>query len=166
MEPLKIVKHPDPRLRRKCVPIDDLHGVAELSYRMIDALGFYDGAGLAAPQIGSAWRLIVVKVHSQVAARVFVNPVIVSTGGVKSKLTEGCLSLPGVRVTVPRYDMITVSSMSQYGDKSESTFEGFVAHVIQHEIDHLDGKLIIDYQTGQEAIGNKKALKKLEKATA
>lgn len=102
-----------------------------------------DGLGLAAPQIGSDLRVCVARVHGRLTP--MVNPQITWRSTVTETEEEGCLSLPGIWVPVSRAVEIIVSYQTSKGDKKELKLSDMDARVVQHETDHLDGKLIVDY---------------------
>jgi peptide deformylase len=119
----------------------------ELVRSMIDLMHNNDGIGLAAPQVGISKRIIVIDISSmdednQPAA--FINPVIIESSG-ESTLEEGCLSIPGVRENVTRPEKILLNYLTPIGEKMSESFDGWMARVLQHEIDHLNGILFIDH---------------------
>ena len=148
----EILKMGDPRLLRMARPITDfdtdaLHLlVSDLFYTMQSV----NGAGLAAPQIGEDWQVVIFG-SDQVNPRypdapvvprtVLINPVITPLGIEEVSDWEGCLSVPGLRGMVPRFSQIRYTGFDQYGDAIDRTVEGFHARVVQHECDHLIGKL-------------------------
>lgn len=144
-----ILFYPDKRLREpgKDVEVFD----AEL-HRLIDDMAetMYaaPGVGLAAPQIGVSKRLFIVDVASgedePSDLRVFINPKIIAAEG-ETVFNEGCLSFPGVREDIDRAERVTVRALDQDGKPFELEAEGLLAIAIQHENDHLDGKLMIDH---------------------
>ena len=101
-----------------------------------------NGIGLAGPQVGITQKLFVSRIHSQTLC--LVNPVIMSRAGCAS-MVEGCLSLPGAQVNIERHHEIDVQGYDSGGRKQTCRVRGLWARVVQHEIDHLDGILIIDY---------------------
>ena len=112
-----------------------------------------DALGLAAPQIGISKRMTVFKnkdfdnrepVKSEADYDVLVNPRITQFRGEKEKMMEGCLSCPDINVEVERYTEIKVKGYDRKGQKISKRYTGFLARIVQHEIDHLDGKLIVD----------------------
>jgi peptide deformylase len=148
---LPIVLEGDPRLRRKAAKIrtvdQRLHQIAaDMFETMLEA----PGVGLAGPQVGVMERIIVVSVPGDYIAddaedvdMVLLNPEIVRADGDEIG-TEGCLSIPGIIADVPRYTKITVKAMSLEGKHIRFKAEDWVARVLQHEIDHLDGILFLD----------------------
>ena len=157
MSLLSIIKLPDPVLRQRAAPVERVD--EELRQVLDDMLKtMYDapGVGLAANQIGIARRFVVVDAGNDTdeeadgeAARrkpiCLINPEVVRLGEEMRTYEEGCLSLPDVRVDVERPAEITVRYIDRDGNQQELEADGLLATVIQHEIDHLDGKLIIDY---------------------
>lgn len=150
---LTITTLPDPILRQKSTPIERVDD--ELRRTLDDMLEtMYDapGVGLAANQVNIAKRFIVVdagnKKDDDGESRdpmCLINPEIVARSDSLRSYEEGCLSLPDVHVDIERPDAITVRYLDREGAQQELETEGFLATVIQHEIDHLDGKLIIDF---------------------
>ena len=140
---LEIRKYPDSVLRKKC------ESVKEMTYReralfqdMLFTMYNFKGIGLAAPQIGISRRLIVVDTGEGVIK--LANPGIIRDKG-SDKMAEGCLSIPDIRVEVKRPFEIEVRGLNEEGRAIEIKARGLMARVIQHEIDHLNGKLIVDY---------------------
>ena len=143
MEPLEIIKHPDSVLRKKSREVKEITGKeARLFEDMLFTMRHFAGIGLAAPQIGISKSLIVADIgEGQIQ---LANPVILNAKG-SDKMEEGCLSMPGVGVIIDRPDKIIVSGLNEKGKVVELEAQGLLARVLQHEIDHLKGKLIIDY---------------------
>lgn len=146
MEKLDLVLFPDEGLREVCQPVaqmtDDLDRlIDDMFYTMYDA----PGIGLAAPQIAVQQRLIVVDVsENQNQPIALINPEIVNSAG-KITWEEGCLSLPGIYAKVNRPSQILVRGMNRDGEQVEIEAEDLLAVCIQHEIDHLNGKLFVDH---------------------
>jgi len=133
----------DPRLRLKGLPVDSfgkyLHELLDdLAHTMRDA----PGVGLAAPQLGEALQACVIEVEDQLHE--LVNPRIVRATGDDRDL-EGCLSIPGYVAYVTRHERVWVVAQNRLGKKIKVSGTGFLARAFQHELDHLDGKLFIDY---------------------
>ncbi len=147
-----ILKMGDPRLLRVAQPVttfdtDELH---LLISDMLDTMRAVNGAGLAAPQIGVDLQLVIFGSNDRnprypdrpiVPPTVLVNPVITPIGDAEEDDWEGCLSVPGLRGVVPRWSKIRYTGFDQYGDPIDRTVDGFHARVVQHECDHLIGKL-------------------------
>jgi peptide deformylase len=148
----EILKMGDPRLLRVAQPVtafdsDEIH---RLVSDMLETMRAADGAGLAAPQIGVDLQLVVFGSEGanprypdapQVPRTVLLNPVITPIGTEEEEGWEGCLSVPGLRAIVPRWARIRYTGFDQYGDAIDRTVDGFHARVVQHECDHLIGKL-------------------------
>ncbi len=133
----------DPRLRLKGEPVDSfgkyLHELLDdLTHTMRDA----PGVGLAAPQIGEALQVCVIEIEGQLYE--LVNPVITRSSGEENDL-EGCLSVPGYVAYVKRKHKVWVEAQDRNGGRIRSVGTGLLARAMQHELDHLDGKLYIDY---------------------
>jgi peptide deformylase len=138
-------KFGDPVLRTQSRPVDRFddalrHEVRRMGELMIDALG----VGLAANQVGVLHRVLVYRVHQQAPVAVLVNPEIEWVGKEEEILEEGCLSLPAVHVDVERPVYIRVRAQDENGDPITVEASGLEARVIQHEMDHLDGVLVLD----------------------
>ena len=131
----------------------DYKGLPELIKNMYETMYQSEGIGLAAPQIGLSIRLIVidadVMAESYPECKDFkitlINPHILEKAGNNVSFEEGCLSLPGIHENVTRPDKVTVSYLDENFQPQTKTFEGFQARVVQHEYDHLDGKMFIDH---------------------
>jgi peptide deformylase len=140
---LDIRKYPDKLLRKKCRTISYVDAeIRRLFDDMLMTMRSVNGIGLAAPQIGLDVQLIVVDIGD--GPLKLANPRIVDRKGV-SVLEEGCLSLPGINVKVKRAANIKVCGLDSAGKEQLFEASGLFAHVVQHEIEHLDGKLLIDY---------------------
>jgi len=143
MEPLKISEYPNSILREKCVSIERItDSEIKLFEEMLFTMRHFAGIGLAAPQIGIAKNLIVADIGE--GAIKLANPKILKTGG-SDKLEEGCLSIPGVAVNIERPNEIIINGLNENNLLIEIKAKGLLARVFQHEIDHLKGRLIIDY---------------------
>ncbi len=145
-----IVLHPDPRLKKVAAPVDDLSDeLRTLADDMLSTMYDAPGIGLAAPQVGILQRLIVLDCVKEEGAAprpmAMFNPEVVSVSDEKNVYEEGCLSIPDIYADVTRPEAVTVRWMDVNGAAQEETFDGLWATCVQHEIDHLDGKLFIDY---------------------
>jgi peptide deformylase len=133
----------DPRLRLKGLPVDSfgkyLHGLLD---DMTDTMRHAPGVGLAAPQVGVALQACVIEVKDTLYE--LINPRIIRTSGDDRDL-EGCLSLPGYYAYVTRRDKVWVVAQNRNGKKIKVSGSGLLGRALQHELDHLDGKLFIDY---------------------
>jgi len=141
-----ILHHPDPRLRTRAAPVTVFDAaLAALIDDMFETMYDAPGIGLAATQIDVHQRVIVVDVSPDKTRPLhFVNPVILARDGVE-EMEEGCLSVPGVFETVQRADAVRIEAWDRAGQRFELAAGGLLAVCIQHEIDHLDGKLFVDY---------------------
>ena len=144
-----ILFYPDKRLREPGKEVEEFDAeLHQLIEDMAETMYVAPGVGLAAPQIGVSKRLFIVDVATDddepSDLRVFVNPEIIATEG-DTIFNEGCLSFPGVREDIDRADRITVRALDQDGNPFELEADGLLAIAIQHENDHLDGKLMIDH---------------------
>ncbi len=147
---LSLRKYPDPALAQESSPVSEVNGsVRRLIEDMFAVMAEESGQGLAAPQVGVLQRIIVMKVEEVEYA--FVNPVITARDG-EEKDEEGCLSVPGVRIEVPRATSLTLEGLDRDGQQAKLEASGDLARVIQHELDHLDGKLIVDYLSKAERL--------------
>lgn len=160
---LDLVSYPNPVLRTKCQPLTEIdEATVRLAERMLYLMHLHKGVGLAAPQVGLPLRLFVWNPSGEPTDdHVCINPQLSEAEGV-AEASEGCLSLAEVNVDVRRALSITVTAQQLDGSNARWQGEDLVARIWQHENDHLDGRLIIDYQTPAEAIANRKALKDLE----
>ncbi|MBR9762074.1 MAG: peptide deformylase [Rhodobacteraceae bacterium] len=145
-----ILIHPDPRLKKVATPVDDISDeLRKLSDDMLETMYDAPGIGLAAPQIGILQRLIVldcVKEEGEAPRPlVMFNPEVLAASDVTSTYEEGCLSIPEQYAEVTRPAEVTVRWMDRDGNAREETFDKLWATCVQHEIDHLEGKLFIDY---------------------
>lgn len=159
--PLRIRLYGDPCLRKKSAPIVSI-GVAEQSLiqAMLIVMRENKGVGLAAPQVGINRQVFIADIGDGPFA--FINPKITRRFG-HSSMEEGCLSIPGIVVTVRRSEKIVVRYIDQDNRPQEKVYEDMMARVIQHEIDHLQGKMIVDYASLKERIEMHKQLKELER---
>jgi peptide deformylase len=146
---LPILEFPDPRLRTRAAPVDAASvadpGFQQLLDDMFETMYEAPGIGLAASQVDVHQRFMVIDVSDDRSRPlVFVNPEIVSAQG-GQVYQEGCLSVPGIYADVTRADTVTVRFLDRQGEPRELTTDGLLAVCIQHEMDHLDGKLFVDY---------------------
>ncbi len=148
----EILKMGDPRLLRVAQPVTDFDSDALhlLVLDMFDTMHAVNGAGLAAPQIGVDLQVVIFGTGAPnprypdapvVPRTVLVNPVVTPLGDAQEEGWEGCLSVPGLRGVVPRWARVRYTGFDPYGDPIEREVDGFHARVVQHEVDHLLGKL-------------------------
>jgi peptide deformylase len=161
MSHLTILHFPDERLRTVARPVEQFneqlrHIIDDMFETMYDA----PGIGLAATQVDFHQRLIVIDVSEEKdQPLVFINPEILEMEG-EEEMDEGCLSVPGIYETVQRAERVKVRALDRDGRPFELTADGLLAVCIQHEIDHLDGKLFVDYLS---SLKRQRIKKKLEK---
>lgn len=144
-----IVIYGDPILRKKTEPVTDFSGLEDLIQDMYDTMYEEEGIGLSANQIGVDLNLMVVDVtHTDEwdEPMAIANAHITDSWG-ENVIEEGCLSLPEIRFDVTRPEEILLKYQDQTGKQFESQFDGLMSRVLQHEFDHLNGVMIIDYQT-------------------
>lgn len=141
---LPILKYPNVILKKKAKKIKDIKNpeIRELILNMLETLKDASGLGLAAPQVGQSVRLCIIRLNGK--TYVLINPKIRSKSIRKEILEEGCLSFPGKYLPIKRHKKIKISAEDRKGNKIILKAEGLLARAIQHEIDHLDGILIID----------------------
>ena len=146
-----IVLSPDPRLSQVCEPISEITPeICELAKRMLDDMYEAYGCGLAAPQVGELLRMVVIDVDWAVDAPknpyVLINPEIVVADGDEREYDEGCLSFPGISVTVTRPSHVIVEAYNLDGDLMRyEASDNLMAICLQHEIDHLNGVTMVDH---------------------
>lgn len=141
---LKIITYPNPILREKSQNVADVlnEEIQALIPEMIETMKAKDGVGLAAPQIGKNIRLVVIE-HKDKTLTI-INPQIIKKSLLKEWDEEGCLSLPHKYGQIKRHKNITIKYLDENGKKQILKANGLLARIIQHEIDHLDGILLID----------------------
>ncbi|SDI73060.1 peptide deformylase [Aliiruegeria lutimaris] len=145
-----ILIHPDPRLKKVCDPVPDLSDeLRTLADDMLQTMYDAPGIGLAAPQVGVTRRLIVLDCvrdgEGEPRPLVMFNPEVIAESEESSVYEEGCLSIPEQYAEVERPAEVTVRWMDRNGMEQQEDFDGLWATCVQHEIDHLDGVLFIDY---------------------
>jgi peptide deformylase len=160
--PIRI--YPDPVLRAKCPPVERFDaGLRKLAADMVETMYAAPGVGLAAPQVGVELRLAVIDVtvgEDPSLLKVLVNPEIVHREGAGTEI-EGCLSLPGINDKVERPLAITLRGQDLEGTPFELAAEGYLARVICHEVDHLEGVLFTDHLRGLRRERARRQLKRL-----
>ena len=158
---LDILHFPDARLRNVAKPVAEVDDrVRRLIDDMFETMYDAPGIGLAAIQVNQPHRVIVIDTsEDRTSPLALVNPEIIDRTG-EEEMDEGCLSVPGVYETVQRAEKVTVRALDRDGKQFEITADGLLAVCIQHEIDHLDGKLFVDYLSN---LKRQRIRKKLEK---
>lgn len=160
---MPILEFPDPRLRKVASPVtvfDD--ALAQLIDDMLETMYDANGIGLAATQVNVQKRLLVIDVsENRDAPQVFINPEVEVVDDTLSDYDEGCLSVPGFYETVSRPCVVRIKAQDRTGEPFVVVAEGLLATCVQHEIDHLNGKLFVDYLS---ALKRNRIRDKLEKA--
>lgn len=164
---LEIVRYPDLRLRRTCQKVTELNDeLRRVVDRMFSLMGQANGVGLAAPQVGLAVCLFVASpTASPDDRRVYINPCLAGQEGSQDG-QEGCLSFPGIYCRIKRYARTTIEATDLAGRRFQETGEGLAARIFQHEIEHLDGRLLVDRMGSVARLANRKALQELEQQAA
>ncbi len=167
MATLEILEFPDPRLRTVAKPVEMFdEPLGKLVDDMIETMYQADGIGLAASQVNVHKRLLVLDVSpNQDDPRVYINPELVETEGSET-CEEGCLSVPGIYAEVSRAEKITVSAQDRDGNRFEEVLDGMHAVCLQHEMDHLEGKLFVDYLSPLKQRMVQRKLEKQRRKTA
>ncbi len=165
---LPILHYPDPRLRKIAKPVTRFDEplrtlIANMAQTMYDA----NGVGLAATQVDVHEQIIVLDVSdTRDALQVFVNPRIVDASPVRRVAEEGCLSVPGVYDEVERPESVTVEAEDQRGTTFRLSAEGLLAVCVQHEMDHLKGKVFVEYLSQLKQTRIKSRMRKLDRDSA
>jgi peptide deformylase len=159
---LNILEFPDPRLRTVAKPVKQVDtAIKQLIDDMFETMYAAPGIGLAATQVNIHQQIVVIDVSDeQTEPLVFINPEITILEGDQHEYDEGCLSVPGFYETVSRPEKVLVKALDREGKSFEMQPEGLLAVCIQHEADHLQGKLFVDYLS---ALKRQRIKKKLEK---
>ena len=167
MLPLEILEFPDPRLRTKAKAVKDVTGkLIRLADRMLDAMYEAPGIGLAATQVNFHQRIIVLDVSEEKKSPlILINPTLEEQEG-EIETSEGCLSVPGFWEPVVRSSRILVNAVNRQGDPFTMEAEDMLAVCIQHEMDHLEGKLFVDYISPAKRQLIRRKLQKLQKQRA
>jgi len=149
-----IVLYGDPVLKKKAVDVEKGdESVKEFVENLFETMYAAQGVGLASPQIGESLRVFIIDTNpmheeeEQGLKKAFINPTMLEEEGEEWAFEEGCLSIPGIRAEVERKPKITIRYFDEIWEEHEETFEGIEARVIQHEYDHIEGKLFTDYLT-------------------
>lgn len=162
-ESTRIICWPDPRLTKMSKPVENFDGeLRALAERMLVLMREARGVGLAAPQVGVNLRLFVMNpTHNAEDDRVYVNPVLLDAEG-EQESEEGCLSLPGINVKVLRSNRICLAGYDLEGRPIEQAETGYLARIWQHEVDHLNGTLLLDRMGAVAKMANRRTIKEME----
>jgi peptide deformylase len=164
---LEILEFPDPRLRTIAKPVERFdEALQKQAEDMIETMYSAAGIGLAATQVNSHIRLLVLDIsETRDQPRVYVNPEILDTEGSQT-CEEGCLSVPGIYADVDRASIIRIKARDASGEPFEETLDGMHAVCLQHEMDHLNGKLFVDYLSPLKRQMVKRKLEKQRRQTS
>ncbi len=164
---LEILHFPDPRLRNLARPVAEVDdAVRQLVDDMFETMYAAPGIGLAATQVNVAKRIVVIDIsEDKTQPLCLINPEIIEKHGVE-EMEEGCLSVPGVYDVVQRAERIRIRALDRDGQVFETETDGLLAVCIQHEIDHLDGKLFVDYLSQLKRTRIRKKLEKEQRQSA
>ena len=161
---LEILHFPDPRLRKKAVPISSVtDDIRRLADDMLETMYAAPGIGLAANQVNVQKRILVIDIsEDKNEPQIFINPEVISSQGVR-EYEEGCLSVPEAYEMVSRANTVCVKALNRDGEPFELEADDLLATCLQHEIDHLDGKLFVDYISNLKRQRIRKRLEKQQK---
>jgi len=161
-----------PVLRQVARPVESVtdRSVQQLIDRLLTAVRSANGVGIAAPQLGYPLRLLVVASRPNLryphaplmTPTVLINPRLVAVSDDLELGWEGCLSVPGVRGRVPRHGSVEVEYLDRYGNPHHQIWEGFVARIVQHEMDHLEGKVFLDRVQSEADLLSEEAYQTME----
>ncbi len=168
MSKLQILEFPDPRLRKIAEPVkvvDD--SIRQLVDDMFETMYAAPGIGLAATQVNVHKRIVVIDVsEDKSGALVFINPEVTVLDGEPQEMQEGCLSVPGFYENVTRIEHVLIKALDRNGEPFELEAHGLLAVCIQHELDHLNGKLFVDYLSNMKRTRIRQKLEKQHRARA
>lgn len=162
-ESLKIIRYPDPRLRKNCDPVTRFDpALTDLAAEMVRLMHEARGVGLAAPQVAKNLRMFVMNPTGEEGQdRVYVNPVLSDADG-EEEGEEGCLSIPGVTAKVWRSKALKMTAQDLSGQPFREEATDFIARIWQHETDHLNGTLILDRMGPVARLAARRVLKELQ----
>ncbi|MBX3589347.1 MAG: peptide deformylase [Burkholderiaceae bacterium] len=168
MAVLSILRYPDPRLHRVAEPVREVDDrIRQLVRDMAETMYAAPGIGLAATQVDVHLRVVVIDVsEARDQLRVFINPEIVARSDDSKVYEEGCLSVPGIYDEVERPDRVTVRALDENGQPFTLEADGLLAVCVQHEIDHLNGRVFVQYLSRLKQSRIKTRLLKAERAVA
>ncbi len=165
---LSILHYPDPRLKKVAKPVSVVdERVRTLVRDMAETMYDAPGVGLAATQVDVHEQIIVIDIsEAHDDLRVFINPEIIEASAELKEAEEGCLSVPGIYDSVERPDRIRVKALNKFGEPFELEADGLLAVCIQHEMDHLRGRVFVDYLSQLKQSRIKGKMRKLERESA
>lgn len=163
-----IILHPDPRLKKPCAPVEEVDAsIRRLADDMLETMYDAPGVGLAGPQIGVMQRIFVMDCHREEQGKeptICINPEIIRASDEVVTAEEGCLSIPDIYDDVTRPAVVTLRYLDQDGKLQERECDELWAVCAQHELDHLNGRLFIDYLSAMKRTMITNKMKKLKKA--
>ena len=161
---LKILEFPDPKLRTKAKPVEQVDdGIRKIVADMLETMYQAPGIGLAATQVNIHQQILVIDISKEKNTPLcLINPILLKQEGIQHA-EEGCLSVPEIYEEIERSESITVQAINQHGESFNLTTDGLLAVCIQHEMDHLKGKLFVDYLSSIKRERIRKKLNKLKK---
>ena len=161
---LKILEFPDPKLRTKAKPVKQVDdGIRQIVADMLETMYQAPGIGLAATQVNIHQQILVIDISKDKNEPLcLINPILLNKEGIQHA-EEGCLSVPEIYEEIERSESITVQAINQQGESFNLTTDGLLAVCIQHEMDHLKGKLFVDYLSSIKRERIRKKLNKLKK---
>jgi len=163
---LKILQYPDARLHKVAKPVAQVTDVTRtLIKNMAETMYAAPGVGLAATQVDVHEQLFIADIselHDEL--RVFINPKIIASSG-EEQCEEGCLSVPGIYETVTRFEKVTVQALNERGESFTLTADGFLAVCLQHEMDHLQGRVFVEHLSQLKQTRIRAKLKKQQRET-
>ena len=167
MSVLQVLHIPDERLRKVAKPVEEVNAeIQRIVDDMFETMYAEEGIGLAATQVDIHQRIIVIDVSENRDERlVLINPELLEKSG-ETGIEEGCLSIPGFRALVPRKEKVTIKALDRHGKEFTLDADGLLAICIQHEIDHLNGILFVDYLSPLKRQRIKEKLVKYKKQIA
>lgn len=162
---LNLVIYPNPKLKAMAKDVIQFDPwLAAVVERMKDLMVLHKGVGLAAPQVGLSLRIFVAAASGKREdARAYINPILSDEHG-SEEGEEGCLSLPDIRIKVPRFQSLRIEALDPLGNTFSDSLAEFPARIVQHENDHLDGILLLDRMSPMAKLANRKKIKELEDA--
>lgn len=167
MSVLQVLHYPDERLRTVAAPVKEVNAeIQQIVDDMFETMYAEEGIGLAATQVNIHQRIIVIDVSENKSQRlVLINPELLEKSG-ETGIEEGCLSVPEQRALVPRAEFVKVRALDREGNSFELATDGLLAICIQHEMDHLQGKLFVDYLSAMKRQRIRQKVEKLDRLRA
>lgn len=167
MSVLQVLHYPDERLRTVAAPVKEVNAeIQQIVDDMFETMYAEEGIGLAATQVNIHQRIIVIDVSENNSQRlVLINPELLEKSG-ETGIEEGCLSVPEQRALVPRAEFVKVRALDREGNSFELATDGLLAICIQHEMDHLQGKLFVDYLSAMKRQRIRQKVEKLDRLRA